>query len=85
MGILEDTNKLETGLRTISAGIPYAVLLRIEAIGFSTFDLLLNPKPRVQELARGSCRWLEARHPPPTALQRIDVGRVGLLRRPSFA
>ena len=26
--------KLETGLRTISAGIPYTWLLRIEAIGF---------------------------------------------------
>ena len=33
--------KLETGLRTISAGIPYTLLLRIEAIGFPTFGLLL--------------------------------------------
>ena len=33
--------KLETGLRPKSAGIPYALLLRIEAIGFPTFGLLL--------------------------------------------
>ena len=33
--------KLETGLRPHSAGIPYALLLRIEAIGFPTFGLLL--------------------------------------------
>ena len=33
--------KLETGLRPNSAGIPYTVLLRIEAIGFPTFRLLL--------------------------------------------
>ena len=33
--------KLETGLRSNSAGIPYALLLRIEAIGFPTFRLLL--------------------------------------------
>ena len=33
--------KLETGLRTISAGIPYKLLLRIEAIGIPTFGLLL--------------------------------------------
>ena len=33
--------KLETGLRTLSAGIPYALLLRIEAIGFPTFGLRL--------------------------------------------
>ena len=33
--------KLETGLRTNSAGIPYTLLLRIEAIGFPTFGLLL--------------------------------------------
>ena len=33
--------KLETGLRPISAGIPYTLLLRIEAIGFPTFGLLL--------------------------------------------
>ena len=32
--------KLETGLRPNSAGIPYTVLLRIEAIGFPTFGLL---------------------------------------------
>ena len=33
--------KLETGLRPNSAGIPYTVLLRIEAIGFPTLGLLL--------------------------------------------
>ena len=33
--------KLETGLRPNSAGIPYILLLRIEAIGFPTFGLLL--------------------------------------------
>ena len=33
--------KLETGLRTISAGIPYTLFLRIEVIGFSTFGVLL--------------------------------------------
>ena len=33
--------KLETGLRPNSAGIPYTLLLRIEAIGFPTFRLLL--------------------------------------------
>ena len=33
--------KLETGLRPNSAGIPYTLLFRIEAIGFPTFRLLL--------------------------------------------
>ena len=33
--------KLQTGLRTTSAGIPYTLLLRIEAIGFPTLGLLL--------------------------------------------
>ena len=33
--------KLETGLRTNSAGIPYTLLLRIDAIGFPTVGLLL--------------------------------------------
>ena len=33
--------KLETGLRPNRAGIPYILLLRIEAIGFPTFGLLL--------------------------------------------
>ena len=37
--------KLETGSRTASAGIPYILLLRIEAIGFPTFGLLLYVKP----------------------------------------
>ena len=33
--------KLETGSRPNSAGIPYILLLRVEAIGFPTFRLLL--------------------------------------------
>ena len=33
--------KLETGLRPNSAGSPYTLLLRIEAIGFPTFRLLV--------------------------------------------
>ena len=33
--------KLETGLRPNGAGIPYTLLLRIEAIGFPTFGLPL--------------------------------------------
>ena len=33
--------KLETGLWPNSAGIPYTLLLRIEAMGFPTFRLLL--------------------------------------------
>ena len=33
--------KLETGLRPNSAGIPYTLLLRIDAMGFPTFGLLL--------------------------------------------
>ena len=33
--------KLETGLRPNSAGIPYTLLLRTEAVGFPTFGLLL--------------------------------------------
>ena len=33
--------KLETGLRSNSAGIPYTLLFRIEAIGFPSFGLLL--------------------------------------------
>ena len=32
--------KFETGLRPHSAGIPYTLLLRTEAIGFPTFGLL---------------------------------------------
>ena len=36
-----DPIKLETGLRPNSAGIPYVLLLRVEAIAFPTFGLLL--------------------------------------------
>ena len=40
-GFIVNPIKLETGKRTNSAGIPYTLLLRIEAIGFPTFGLLL--------------------------------------------
>ena len=39
--IVTPPKKLETGLRSNSAGIPYTLVLRIEAIGFPTFGLLL--------------------------------------------
>ena len=39
--------KLETGLRPNRAGIPYTLLLRIEAIGFPTFWLLLRCPARL--------------------------------------
>ena len=38
---IANPKKLETGLRTSSAGIPYTLRLRIEAIGFPTFGLVL--------------------------------------------
>ena len=38
--------KLETGLRPNSAGIPYTLLLRTEAMGFPTFGLLLYKEPK---------------------------------------
>ena len=41
LACIVNPQKLETGLRTNSAGIPYTLLLRIEAIGFPTFRLLL--------------------------------------------
>ena len=41
VGLIANPKKLETGLRTNSAGIPFALLLRIGAIGFPTFGLLL--------------------------------------------
>ena len=37
-GLIVNPKKLETGLRTI---IPYTLLLRIEAIGFPTFGIVL--------------------------------------------
>ena len=40
-GFTVNSIKLETGLRPNSAEIPYTLLLRIEAIGFPTFCLLL--------------------------------------------
>ena len=39
--VLVSTRKLETGVRTNSARIPYTLLFRIEAMGFPTFWLLL--------------------------------------------
>ena len=41
IGLTVNPIKLETGLRPNSAGIPYLLLLRIEAMGFPTFWLLL--------------------------------------------
>ena len=41
IGIIVNPIKLETWLRPNSAGIPYTLLLRIKAIGFPTFRLLL--------------------------------------------
>ena len=38
--VLGFPRKLQAGLRTNSAGIPYTLLLRTEAIGFPTFGLL---------------------------------------------
>ena len=36
-----EPKQLETGLRTLGAGIPYTLLLRIEAIGFPTVGRLV--------------------------------------------
>ena len=41
LGFTVSPIKLETGLRPNSAGIPYTLLLKIEAMGFPTFRLLL--------------------------------------------
>ena len=41
VGFTVNPIKLETGLRPKSAGISYTLLLRIEAMGFPTFGLLL--------------------------------------------
>ena len=41
LGFRVNPIKLETGLRPNSAGIPYTLLLGIEAMGFPTFWLLL--------------------------------------------
>ena len=46
--------KLETGLRPNSAGIPYTLLLRIEAIGFPTFWLM--PVQGLEGSRAGGCR-----------------------------
>ena len=40
-GFLLNPIKLETGLRPNNAGIPYTLVLRIEAMRFPTFGLLL--------------------------------------------
>ena len=47
LGLIVNHIKLETGLRPNSAGIPVTLLLRIEAIGFPTFRLLLYPFFRI--------------------------------------
>ena len=47
LGTKANPIKLETGLRPNSAGIPYTLLLRIEATGFPTFGLLLYFKAKV--------------------------------------
>ena len=41
LGFTVSPKKLETGLRSNSAGIPHTLLFRIEAVGFPTFGLLL--------------------------------------------
>ena len=41
LGFTVNPIKLETGLRPNSAGIPYTLVLGIEAMGFPTFWLLL--------------------------------------------
>ena len=41
LGFRVNPIKLETGLRPNGAGIPYTLLLRIEAMGFPTLGLLL--------------------------------------------
>ena len=46
--------KLETGLRPNSAGTPYTLLLRIEAIGFPTFELLLYKVTRYMVAIKAS-------------------------------
>ena len=48
--------KLETGLRTTSAGIAYTSLLRNEAIGSPTFGLLVYACPRHFQLLNGFLR-----------------------------
>ena len=42
--------RLETGLRTISAGIPYTLPERIEAIGFPTFGASTIKQPQFKEI-----------------------------------
>ena len=40
-GVIVNPKVLDTGLRTIGAGVPYTLRLRIEAMGFPTCGLLL--------------------------------------------
>ena len=47
-GYTVNTQKLEAGLVTFSAGIPSTLLCRIEATGFPTFGLLLSCVERMQ-------------------------------------
>ena len=64
LGTTVNPIKLETGLRPNSAGIPYTLLLRIEAMGFPTFRLLLyayltcdssTPKGRTLQAPKPQC------------------------------
>ena len=53
--------KLETGLRPTSAGIPYTLLLRTEAVGFPTFGLL----PYYETQSNYEVTYLNGLSPPP--------------------
>ena len=67
--------KLETGSRPNSAGSPYILLLRLEAIGFPTFGLLLLKGETVEHLARPRevCKHLQGRSwAPSKATQRLQ-------------
>ena len=54
---------METGLRPNSAGIPYTLLLRIEAMGFPTFGLLLYLDPKKPTLFKDLYKETIIRNP----------------------
>ena len=67
---------METGLRTISAGIPYTLLLGTEAIGFPTFGLLLynnTPNPLCYLIIRAPTLSRQPRNPAPRAIFQVQV------------
>ena len=74
---------METRKRTISAGIPYTVVLRIEAIGLPTFGLLvysLNPEPISHRAYESKwcvlgtlCSWEMNGSKSPTALNNLSL------------